>query len=344
MTQSAGADIPAATSDVSQLTEEELLRLPALDGDDWYCKEGRAYWADDSHPDGWRYVPPAREYSDRELMAAFRGEFPFPDDIDPVTGIQMMVFEHAGWNIRLHLRLDDLETSFTGQFVCGRREHVQVNLNLIPERHRQHRLNSLQPVTRADWPIPPAQQRELISRIPRLLDIHGWLMCGPPGLGKTTYAAAAVIDAMTAGALQPGATKVFVVNVPDWLPKMQEYDCRDFANENYLQPPEPSIRSITGDADCGVKPILWLEELDDFVPTSTRLGYLSRLIDAVYRANGTIVSTSKMTKSELKSHLGDSIYRRLTGEWETDEERKKWLVWDLHKVGKVRSHIGRIAG
>jgi hypothetical protein len=75
-----------------------------------------------------------------------------------------------------------------------------------------------------------------------------------------------------------------------------------------------------------------LEELDKFRPTVNRLRNLYCLIDAVYEADGIIVSTANETLDGLKELLGEPVFRRLSG---SNDEDGSYLVWDLHKAPKV---------
>jgi hypothetical protein len=67
-------------------------------------------------------------------------------------------------------------------------------------------------------------------------------------------------------------------------------------------------------------PILWLEGLDKFVPTQARLNHLFTLVEALYSRNGVIVAMADMTADELRDHLGEPIYRRVSGQGEPEKK------------------------
>ncbi len=85
-----------------------------------------------------------------------------------------------------------------------------------------------------------------------------------------------------------------------------------------------------------------LEELDKFKPTETRINYLFRLVNAIYEQSGTIVAACNDTPDQLRTRLGDAIYRRIAGT--TEEDPSRWELWDLHlaaKPGKGKGKPGR---
>jgi hypothetical protein len=87
-------------------------------------------------------------------------------------------------------------------------------------------------------------------------------------------------------------------------------------------------------AQSGWPPILWLEELDK-IPSTTknRLRNLYCLIDAVYEAGGTIVSTTNERKEGLERLLGEAIYRRLSGKNDSEDE---YVVIDYYELAESK--------
>ena len=106
---------------------------------------------------------------------------------------------------------------------------------------------------------------------------------------------------------------------------MEAYEFRDFGSE-IIAPDVTTSMVERATSKTGVPPILWLEELDKFVPTENRLRNLYTLIDMVYECNGTIVSTANKSLPALRKLLGGPIYRRLTGE---NDDPEGYVVYDL---------------
>ena len=210
-------------------------------------------------------------------------------------------------------------------------------LALIPPKHRHHRVIDFRPYDKS--PVPISVQEALIRKLPGPFDSHlrGWVMTGPPGTSKTAYASAVIIDLLTYNwsvLAEHARTRLHRVRVPQWLGEMQAWETRSFAEEGEgTSPKEPSVTpSMIESAACDLVPgyhqgILWLEELDKFTPTKTRINYLMRLIDAAYERELLIIVTTNATREELDEQLGMAITRRLFGDQEDPEQ---YLVWDLH--------------
>ena len=217
----------------------------------------------------------------------------------------------------------------------------------VPARHSQHRLWSLTPCDRSL--LTADAQQKMIAAIPRdECQTRGWLMVGPPGTSKTTYAAAAVIDWLTWRMLSGNYIRgrnhghsvsetllrlcYWRIKVPQWLRTQEAWETHDFADKAAEEPKDSIWRMIQAmDSSPHQQPILWLEELDKFSPTKNRLRNLYCLIDRVYEANGTIITTSNLRLPELQELVGDSIYRRLSGE---NDDPDEYLIWDLFSAPK----------
>ena len=70
----------------------------------------------------------------------------------------------------------------------------------------------------------------------------------------------------------------------------------------------------------GYRPELFLDELDKFTPTETRMNELFKIVDAVNKANGRIVTTMNGRPEDLQRRWGvqqaDAVIRRISGETE----------------------------
>ena len=192
----------------------------------------------------------------------------------------------------------------------------------LPRSHRKHRSLDLKPY--AASPIAALTQAGLIAKLPFTTHkLHGWVITGPPGTSKTTYATAALIDMWTDARHSGYDLFMYRVEVPEWLAETAAWDTRDF-EEEWL-PPEPEISA--GDIERkGGFPVLWLEELDKFKPTENRLNYLYRLVNTVYEMQGLIIVTCNDTEIQLRERLGPSISRRIFGD---NDDPKAYMHWPL---------------
>jgi hypothetical protein len=203
---------------------------------------------------------------------------------------------------------------------------------IVPETFARHRLHSL-----SSWeknPIRDNVQAALIAKIPsRAEDVKGWIMFGRGGTSKTTYAAAAIIDMLTFRCLQNHGTdnlNCWRVKVPTWLREMEAYDSRSYKGPAVATPDTAPHRLEETTEETGLAPILWLEELDKFKRTDNRLNMIYSLVDTVYEAGGTIITTTNSRPAELEEHLGVPLYRRLTGVNDADDGKfisvNGWLL------------------
>lgn len=267
--------------------------------------------------------------------------------LDQLRGERMHRLSHSrnGWFVYNYEHKDypDVELAFVDD--RGNEEDKQVSnafqynwtyslqefLKWLPLSHRHHRTHTMRPYGLST--IPVKHQQALMDQIPRKhTDVRSWIMVGPPGSGKTAWAAAAAVDWWTAArASEDLLLKLHRVKAPQWLAEIQTWDCMDFGErENYREPlvmPE----KLWGPpyADDWPTPILWLEELDKFNPTETRINYIYRLVDSMYEGGGTIIVTANSTVEELRKRLGEPIARRLFGD---HEDPAMYKIWDLHKA------------
>ena len=122
---------------------------------------------------------------------------------------------------------------------------------------------------------------------------------------------------------------VWRIKANEWVTENQAWLYRDFNDEN-LEPPTVSIRNIEwATEETGLRPILWLEEIDKFSATKSRLDMLNSLIDAVYEKHGLIIVTTNMTRDALRKHIGGASYRRISGE---NDDPAKFAIWDFYRA------------
>jgi hypothetical protein len=294
--------------------------------------------------------------------AAVRGEIGLQCTCD--CGRPRQVLEHPATGtcicVTFDMRPDSPHT------VCLERSewhaHQPGSPTWMPDRFKHHRTLALKP-----YPQSPLSEEAQIRPINILSGIvqnlakatqKSWLLVGPAGCSKTTYIAAVLNDLNTlrwtwAHPKTPHTSLNYLerlsceepkkrtltdqiciwrVKVPDWLEEMHRYDTRDFDGPPC---PEPAVTVESIRTQCkaaGFTPVIWLEELDKFRPTRPRTNYLYRLIDGVYEMGGTIIASANLTLPELREHLGDAIYRRISGANDDDGDHQ---IMDLHDLAKM---------
>jgi hypothetical protein len=99
-----------------------------------------------------------------------------------------------------------------------------------------------------------------------------------------------------------------------------------------VKPPDVSVEDIEDSCEeTGLRPIVWLEELDKFSATKNRLDLLNSLVDGVYEKKGLVIVTTNLTRPELLDHLGEATYRRIAG---TIDDPQDFAIWDFFEVTK----------
>ncbi|MGI4827760.1 MAG: hypothetical protein ACRYFU_06170 [Janthinobacterium lividum] len=239
--------------------------------------------------------------------------------------------------------------------ICRHRAlfHPAALSGAVAEKHAVHRIHDLKPWSRS--PLSIADQQKMIEKVPSLLrdDLHGWLIVGPAGGSKTTVVSAATYDWLTFrwtgvnaqsrnwSKFDASAEGWYIslskrlnfwrVKVPKWTRDTEAWENRDFKDESTQEPDVTTERLEQVTRDTYLRPILVLEELDKFNPTTNRLRFLHALVDAVYESGGCIVSTANETPADLEKQLGEPLYRRLSGKYDAPEH---YLLWNMFRAGK----------
>jgi hypothetical protein len=257
------------------------------------------------------------------------------------------VYAEGQWSdITVLVRLDDEIRHVLCHYLA---QHGSFTPNclkrIVPERFAAHRVASLAP--HQENPIPAEIQAAQIASIPSSEDgLSGWLLVGDGGTSKTTYAAAALTDMFTIryherrmdGGGAESTLCAWSITVPEWLAETERYKYRDFDSDEQIEAPDVTAEAIRREADeTGLRPILWIEEIDKVRMTEPRRILLFELINSVYKLDGLIVCTANVTLDELRSHLDTRQYpitRRIAGANDAGGY-KIWDFWPLTRPTKA---------
>lgn len=212
---------------------------------------------------------------------------------------------------------------------------------IIPPSHRKHSLADLAPSSRS--PIPVQQQAAVFDILKALpLDLRGLMMIGPPGGGKTTYAAVLVKDTATlrlADAQKQKGTDVehelciWRIRADEWIEAVYMWKHRDWDDKS-VREPAVTIASIREACNrTGLRPIIWVEEIDKLQPTKKQLAIFNSLIDSVYELEGLIIATGNGSLESLTEALGEATTRRITGEYDNPD---LFMTLDFNKLTRAR--------
>jgi hypothetical protein len=136
----------------------------------------------------------------------------------------------------------------------------------VPERYRDVRLKTLAPSTAIRMPL--AAQAAMIAIVKANLH-KSMILYGPAKTGKTHLALAIYRDACADSAIRlcrstgEGGFATWRVNTSVWLEDVIRWETRDKKDDS-IDPPAFSEKSIESAAKAGVRPRVFLEEIDKF--------------------------------------------------------------------------------
>jgi DNA replication protein DnaC len=139
---------------------------------------------------------------------------------------------------------------------------------------------------------------------------------GPSGTSKTTYTMALLQHAIAdltlqlhriGGSVVPSLWRCTAQTLLDQ--HYAKWDHRDMVGEDgerlSIKEPDVTVEKILAAARKGLRPCLFLEEIDKVRMTETRSGILFSIINAVFEHAGQIVINSNLTPEGLEAHLGE---------------------------------------
>ena len=155
---------------------------------------------------------------------------------------------------------------------------------ILPPSHVGHSLYAMKPWEHS--PISMKAQEEAIKATQQIPDnLRGWVLVGPAGSSKTALVSAWVKDEATRRLPQTEVIRstgrrdlgIYRIRASDYLDAITEYEFRDWKDTSVAKPTlTPRILSERC-RESGLRPILWLEELDKFSRTERRINYLNSL-------------------------------------------------------------------
>jgi hypothetical protein len=299
-------------------------------------------------PDGW--VPPsdlgeagAESLAYADYLAVVRGELEFPT-MEETTSRYGVTDE--GFNFFTLVDSEGVRIAFILD-VTGKSDHVHLRENfaesggyawidtVIPAAFRYKKVSGERLTRRSitpwspDGTTPPIDVKTQQSRIDNYLrkwtlDLRSVLLYGEFNSSKTTFASAYLTDVITERlALNRKWNNQFSsdrfhpcvwrVNLNDWLDSYLAWRTRDYTDSTIQRThlTAQDIKSIC--TEQGLRPVVWIEELDKFQPTPTNKNWVHTLVDQVYLMNGLIVATTNTPLPKLRTLLGEGIVGRLDG-------------------------------
>ncbi|HEY1810647.1 MAG TPA: ATP-binding protein [Acidobacteriaceae bacterium] len=177
---------------------------------------------------------------------------------------------------------------------------------IVPERFRDARLSTL---------VPRSKRQAEILELLRQRPDDSYYFSGPPGSGKT-HLSYALYRHILVGNLRDARNCDYSPHI--WRVTASVLLHQHVAAETDREAPTPEVteRMITTAARKGLRPIIFLDEIDKFPASDFKLGRLGEIIDAIYAAKGQIVATANKDAASLAKRWGDpdvvgTILRRI---------------------------------
>jgi hypothetical protein len=242
-------------------------------------------------------------------------------------------------------------TQPTSNCVCGfYRQLFTIYHHVLPEKYRLVQLQTLRASEKSHLRMD--LQAKLYDEL-RADWNSGWALFAPAGYSKTTASYALYRQAIganlkaawtkhpggygidrpfmyqppsyVAGLLNPHKVKppdlpytgVWRKSVPDLL--QQHFDFFNRGENETVPKPEITVERIEKAVALGLKPRVFLEELDKIKISEFAINQLYRIFDAIDRHNGQIVLDSNLSKVQFANLFGDPIVRRIKENCEVRE-------------------------
>jgi hypothetical protein len=194
----------------------------------------------------------------------------------------------------------------------------------VPARWKDIRLESLEPLDDSK------RQRRLVDDV-KSDSASSYLLVGASGQGKTHFAYALYRQALQEWANDPHSANGCSVW---WADVSSLLNAHSSQKQDPTKPnPTVTLALIDHLAGKGLRPRLFLDEIDKTPVTESKRSDLYALINKIYDHRGQIVATSNMSPLELADRWGDTmsdpIFRRFC-----KEPEGKTLFFSASKEGK----------
>ena len=218
------------------------------------------------------------------------------------------------------------------------RELSGVYGRVVPAKYKPFLLCNLRPSECSRLPL--AQQTALYDELRSNPD-SGWAFFAPAGYSKTTcsyalWKRAVFVNLKRSWELFPRAdlgayefivhtgyrqdapspriprTYVWRKSVPDLL--QQHFDRMNMGegeDATFVPKPDISVENIEKAVRLGIRPRVFLEEIDKIKPSEYTVNQLFRIFDALDRHKGQIVLDTNFSKQQFQNVFGDMIVRRI---------------------------------
>lgn len=172
--------------------------------------------------------------------------------------------------------------------------------------------------------MPEAEQKKLYDAI-QADPLGSWALFAPAGWSKTTVCTTLFvyavndrysdpqqfenieIDLLQKRKLMGKNNGIWRISVPAWIRQCQEYAI-DRVKE---KEPDVTAEKIVDATRRGLKPRLFLEEVDKFKQTDFTKQEIFRLFNTIYEHMGQLVVNSNLTWTEFNEQFDATIARRV---------------------------------
>ena len=167
------------------------------------------------------------------------------------------------------------------------------------KRFRDVRLSTLSPSPES-W-LPVARQQEIIDLL-RKSPSDSYLFQGDAGTGKSHYLTALHRQAVATSVQRRWAAgiherSVWRATTAELLDEHEAWARR--GEDDDVKPPSITVGRIRVASAAGLRPCLFLDEIDKIAATDHKTRTLFGLLEAVYEAEGQVVATSNASFDEL---------------------------------------------
>jgi hypothetical protein len=315
------------------ITDPELMKL----SDDWWAKLKKSNLNMGFTDDELKWMEGVDEWHPSADAPAIP-----PQDAEAIaTGAKPCLFcegRRTTWvkseGVRKDLVGGKLVDVKTGKFAlcevvckCGfaiRYFHKWNDSNIVPPRYKWVDLYTLKPSSRVGLSL--GRQEKILAQVRENPDMN-YLLTGLAGTGKTTISTALFREAIETWAfhchlLNKTTNAVWRISANQICQELWAYKTQpDRHVDGYGQivgsspPPSLQIGDVKFARKEGLRPCLFLEEMDKIAITKSKLDELFKLIDCFYENLGQVVITSNKSARELVKFLGPDhgpqIVRRL---------------------------------